>query len=156
MEELEQRARTVIDTNKYMTLATIGPDGLPWATPVFFTPDGYSRLYWASDPETQHSRNIADRPEVAIVVFDSSVPIGSAQAVYMRAHAAEVAPDELADRAEFYCGRYPETRDFVDELLRPDPRFRLYVALVSEHSVLVRGSDPTYGTGADSRIRVNL
>ena len=39
MEEIKQRARNVIDTNKYLTLATVSADGQPWATPVFFKPD---------------------------------------------------------------------------------------------------------------------
>ena len=156
MEELEQRARRIIDENKYLTLATVDAAGSPWATPVFYTPDGYSTFYWASSPETRHSRNVAEQPDVAIVVFDSSVPIGSAEAVYMRARVSVVRPAELPDRAAFYCDRYPETQDFVVELLRPDSPFCLYRADVSEHSVLVRGSDPTYGTGVDSRAQVVL
>ena len=156
MEQLEQRARRIIDTNKYLTLATVGPDGLPWASPVFYTPDGHSTLYWASGPETQHSRNLAHRPDAAIVVFDSTVPIGAAQAVYMRALVAIVPDDELTDWAAFYCGRFPETEAFVDELLQPGSLFRLYRATVTQHSVLVRGSDPTYGTGVDSRVVVRL
>jgi hypothetical protein len=87
---------------------------------------------------------------------DSSAPIGRAEAVYMRARVSVVRPEELPDRAAFYCGRYPETRAFVAELLRPDSPFSLYRAAVSEHSVLVRGSDPTYGTGVDSRAQVVL
>jgi uncharacterized protein YhbP (UPF0306 family) len=155
MDELAQHARRIIDTNKYLTLATVGTDGLPWASPVFFTPDGYSDLYWASAPDTQHSRNLAHRPDVAIVVFDSTVPIGGAQAVYMRALVTMVPDDDLAERAAFYCARVPETRSFLDELLRPSSLFRLYHATVSEHSVLVRGGDPKYGTGADNRIVVH-
>jgi uncharacterized protein YhbP (UPF0306 family) len=156
MDELVRRGREVIDHNKYLTLATVGLDGVPWASPVFFTPDGYSTLYWASSPETRHSRNIAVNPVVAIVVFDSSVAIGAAQAVYMDAEATEVGDDELAERAEFYCGRYPETRGFLDQLLSPESPFRLYRAMVTQHSVLVAGRDPTYGTGVDRRETVIL
>jgi nitroimidazol reductase NimA-like FMN-containing flavoprotein (pyridoxamine 5'-phosphate oxidase superfamily) len=156
MDELVRRGREVIDQNKYMTLATVGPDGLPWATPVFFTPDGYSTLYWASSPTARHSHNVAANPVVSIVVFDSSVAIGSAQAVYMEAETAEVGDDELAERAAFYCRRYPETEDFLDRLTSPDSPFRLYRASVTQHSVLVAGRDPTYGTGVDRRVPVIL
>jgi hypothetical protein len=125
-------------------------------SPVFFTPDGYSTLYWASTRETRHSRNIDVSPAVAIVVFDSSVAIGSAEAVYMEATATEVSDDEMADLAPFYCGRYPETHGFLDTLLSPDSPFRLYRATVAQHSVLVKGRDPTFGTGVDRRVTVTL
>jgi len=40
-----------------------------------------------SSPEVTHSRNIAVRPEVGIVVFDSQAAIGTGQGVYMSAAA---------------------------------------------------------------------
>ncbi len=48
-----------------------------------------------SSPTARHSENIAVRPEVSIVVFDSTVPIGGAEAVYMSGSAALVPDDEL-------------------------------------------------------------
>ena len=45
---------------------------------------GYDALFWVSSPQARHSRNLAARPQVSIVVFDSQVPVGSAAAVYMR------------------------------------------------------------------------
>lgn len=38
----------------------------------------------------------------------------------------------------------------------PPALFRLYRATATEHSVLNRGSDPTYGKGADSRLTITL
>jgi hypothetical protein len=35
-------ARRIIDANSYMTLGTADADGRPWATPVWFAPDGYT------------------------------------------------------------------------------------------------------------------
>ncbi len=42
-----------------------------------------------SDPEARHSRNIAARPQVAIVIFDSH-EAGGWKAVYVSATAGEV------------------------------------------------------------------
>jgi hypothetical protein len=42
-----------------------------------------------SDPEVRHSRNIAARPQVAIVIFDSH-EAGGWKAVYVLATAGEV------------------------------------------------------------------
>ncbi|MPZ62305.1 MAG: pyridoxamine 5'-phosphate oxidase family protein [Propionibacteriales bacterium] len=154
--ELEALAKKVIDENKYMVLGTAGQDGRPWVSPVYYTPDGYTDFYWVSSPDSLHSRNIAQRPEISIVVFNSQVPIGGAQAVYMSAVAGPVPEDELERRTAFYSGRFPELREFPPEDLRPPALFRLYRATATEHSVLIRGSDPTYGRGVDSRMTVTL
>jgi len=155
-ERLASLARGIIDANKYMTLATVGTDGSPWATPVFFTPDGYRDLYWVSSPTARHSRNIFERASVAIVVFDSQVPIGGASAVYMRARAAEVPDGEIEASADRYASRFPDLKYFTPAELRAPAPYRLFRAEVAEHSVLIRGGDPEFGTGVDSRRDVDL
>jgi hypothetical protein len=80
-------ARAIIDANGYMTLATADASGLPWATPVWFAPVGYREFLWVSSPEARHSRNLAERPQLGIVFFDSRAPIGTGQGVYMSAPA---------------------------------------------------------------------
>ena len=148
-------ARRLIDENAYLVLGTAGPDGVPWTTPVYYAPDGYAQFYWISSPDARHSRNLAGRPEVSIVVFDSTVPIGAARAVYMSARAQQVPDDELEGCLEVaFQPRFPGIKPFgVAELTAPAP-FRLYRADVTEHSILIRGGDPVQGTGADSRVLV--
>lgn len=154
--QLESIARTIIDGNKYVTLATADANGQPWASPVYYTPDGYGELYWASSPDSVHSRNVAERAEVGMVVFDSQVPIGGAEAVYMAAHVALVAGHDLERCAALYGSRFAELRVFAPDELRPPAPLRLYRATVTEHSVLVRGSDPVFGRGVDTRVVVTL
>jgi nitroimidazol reductase NimA-like FMN-containing flavoprotein (pyridoxamine 5'-phosphate oxidase superfamily) len=98
-------ARAVLDANRYLTLATADGAGTPWASPVWFAHDAYVELLWASRPEARHSRNIAGRPEVGIVVFDSSAPPGDPNAVYAEAIAAEVPEEELDRALETYSAR---------------------------------------------------
>ena len=88
-------ARAVIDEGVFMTLATADADGVPWASPVWFAPNGYSELLWVSDPNARHSRNIAARPEIAIVIFDSRQTPGDGLAVYMEARAEQAGADGL-------------------------------------------------------------
>jgi pyridoxine/pyridoxamine 5'-phosphate oxidase len=83
-------AKAIIDANLYMVLGTAGEDGHPWVSPVYCAPIGYREFVWVSRPETLHSHNLAARPEVSIVIFNSSVPIGTSQGVYMAAAAEEV------------------------------------------------------------------
>ena len=146
---LEARAAAVIEANKYMTLGTVGEDGRPWVTPVYFTPDGHDDFYWVSSPEAAHSLNIGRNADVSIVIFDSSVAIGQASAVYVAAKAELVPDDELERRAEHYASRYPELRAFSVDELHAD--LRLYRAKATHHWLLIRGGDPEYGTGIDSR-----
>ena len=81
-------ARAIIDANRYMTLATADAGGVPWASPVWFAPDGED-LLWISRPEAQHSRNLAVRPELSIVIFDSQRAPADTTALYMSATAAQ-------------------------------------------------------------------
>ncbi|WP_030158129.1 pyridoxamine 5'-phosphate oxidase family protein [Glycomyces sp. NRRL B-16210] len=155
-ERLEALARDIVDANKYMTLATADEDGSPWASPVFFTPKGYGELYWVSSPTARHSLNLAERSAVAIVVFDSQAAIGEAGAVYMRGDAAEVPEEEIPAAAERYASRYPELKYFAPGELTGAAPYRLYRAEVTEHSVLIRGGDPEFGTGVDTRRKVSL
>ena len=90
-------AAELLASNRYLTLATAAADGTPWATPVWFAPDG-GGLLWASRPGRRHSRNIAERREVALVLFDSTVPSDEAHALYGEGVAGLV-PDGDVERA---------------------------------------------------------
>jgi hypothetical protein len=56
---------------------------------------GHIHFLWVSSPDSRHSRNVAERPDVSIVIFDSQVRLGHAQAVYISARAEEVAGGDL-------------------------------------------------------------
>ncbi|HYI45107.1 MAG TPA: pyridoxamine 5'-phosphate oxidase family protein [Actinomycetota bacterium] len=149
-------AKRVIDGNRYMVIATAGDAGEPWVTPVYFNPDGYKVLYWISSPEALHSRNLALRPDASIVVFDSQVPIGGAEAVYMRAYAEEISEPSQEECAHAFRPRFEGVEALAPADLRPPALFRLFRATVSEHWVLIRGSDPDRGSGVDARMSVDL
>jgi uncharacterized protein YhbP (UPF0306 family) len=138
----QDTARRIIDANHYLTLATADRAGRPWATPVFYTPDGGIEFYWVSRPESRHSRNLAERPEVAIVIYDSQVPVGDAEAVYFTAHAEPVADAELVRCAEIFRGRLPELASFTPDRLRAPNPLRLYRAHAVAASVLLQGDGP--------------
>jgi hypothetical protein len=155
-ERLNDLARKVIDSNSYMTLGTAGADGHPWVTPVWFASEGYEHFHWVSSPEARHSRNVAARPEVAITIFDSTVPVGGAQAVYMSGRAEELTDIDLEHGIEVF-GRLSDAdvgRRWGFEDVRPPSLFRLYRATASEHYVLIPGRDPENGTGVDRREQV--
>src|SRR5947207_13807830 len=80
-----QTARDIIGASRYLVLATADEAGRPWSSPVYFAHIGLAEFFWVSSPDVTHSRNIAVRPEVGIVVFDSHVAIGAGQGVYRSA-----------------------------------------------------------------------
>ena len=94
-ERLNDLARTIIDSNRYMVLGTADSDGHPWVSPVWFASEDYEHFLWVSSPDARHSRNVVTRPEVAIAIFDSTVQPGEAQAVYMSGRAEQLAGTEL-------------------------------------------------------------
>jgi nitroimidazol reductase NimA-like FMN-containing flavoprotein (pyridoxamine 5'-phosphate oxidase superfamily) len=55
--------RELISANRYMVLATADATGRPWISPVWFAPDDGGFL-WVSRPDSRHSRNLAERPEL--------------------------------------------------------------------------------------------
>ncbi len=141
--------RAIVDENAYLTLATADAAGAPWASPVWFAHDDYVRFLWVSRPDARHSRNVAVRPEVGIVVFDSTVPVGAGRAAYVEATAEAVGDADLDGLIVVYSrrseaqGAPPWTAaDVVG-----DADHRLYVARASAHYVLTSG---------DRRVRVAL
>jgi len=143
-QELSLIARTIIDSNMYMTLGTANEAGEPWVSPVYFACSDYQEFYWISSPEARHSRNIAIRPQISIVVFDSQVPVGKGQAVYMSAIAKELTGMEFDRGLAIYNGRFSDpaehgVRVIESNDLRGSALYRLYRATASEHWVL----DPT-------------
>ncbi len=153
-DELNDMARRVLDGNRYLVLGTVEDDGSPRLSPVYFTPARYRDLYWVSSPDAQHSQNVRARPEVTIVVFDSSTLPGQSEAVYLSATAREVPRDELTasvlDEAFDPAGR--GARAFTLDELSGDGDLRLYVATATTYEVHVRGSHPTHGAGIDRRM----
>ena len=142
-------AEAVIESNRYMTLATADGEGRPWATPVWFA-HANREFIWISRPGARHSRNLAARPELAIVIFDSTVVPQGRQAVYVEAVVQELSDQERDRRIEIYsrhsvaAGLEPLA---VSEVT-PPAEFRLYCAIASEIFVLEED--------VDRRIRVGV
>jgi uncharacterized pyridoxamine 5'-phosphate oxidase family protein len=91
-----KRAKEILQTIKYATLATVTPDGKPWNSPVASILDDDLNVYWCSDKEGQHSKNVRANGEIFIVVYDSTVPWGQGQGVYIQAKAYELNdPEEV-------------------------------------------------------------
>jgi hypothetical protein len=160
--ELNDIARGVIDDNLYMTLATSSEGGRPWVTPVYYSAGGYTDFYWVSRPEAEHSRNISAQPQVSIVIFNSQVAIGSAQAVYTSAVAKEITGDEIAGGIEVFSRGSVErgAGEWTTDDVQPPAALRLYRATATRQFILCPREYgepcPLHGRSGDHRTLVDL
>jgi nitroimidazol reductase NimA-like FMN-containing flavoprotein (pyridoxamine 5'-phosphate oxidase superfamily) len=144
MTDLAASAREIIDGSLYMVLGTADEAGSPWVSPVYFAVSDYADFYWVSLPDAQHSRNLKGRPEVSVVVFDSGVPIGTGQAVYMSARAQEVTGAELERAVEVFSRRGQEHggRPWTVADVQPPAPHRLYRASATQYWMLDKAAKP--------------
>src|ERR1700760_1071553 len=149
-DDLSELARRVIDTNQYLTLGTLDPDGRPRLSPVYYTPARYTDLYWVSSPDPHPSRNLAARPEAQVVIFDSTAPVGQGEAVYLDTLATEGPASALDAVCPEAFRTPPGAHRFTPAELR-DSDLRLYVAHIRACEVHVPGRHPTHGRGLDTR-----
>src|SRR6266496_1702851 len=94
MNEDEESAKALLSQVLYITLATVGPDGLPWNTPVYAAFDDAYQCFWVSASQVRHSQNIKATHRGAIVDYDSTAPAGAGKGVYMEARADEVTEEQ--------------------------------------------------------------
>jgi nitroimidazol reductase NimA-like FMN-containing flavoprotein (pyridoxamine 5'-phosphate oxidase superfamily) len=147
--DLAAVARAIIDANLYMVLGTADASGSPWVSPVYFASSAFREFYWVSSPDATHSRNLAARPELSVVIFDSQSAIDTGQAVYMSARAEEMSGEERGPALEIFSRRSQRHggRPWSLADVQSPARLRLYRAAASAHYVLDEG---------DNRVPVNL
>lgn len=144
MKDASTEAREVLDATSYVVLSTVGADGRPWATPVYFAHDGLDRVLWVSRPDTTHSRNIAERPEIFLVVFNSQVPVGSGRAFYAQAVAELVPPGDIEADVAIFSARLEAggSEPWTAENVRPPAEPQLYQARITAAWVLATDGGP--------------
>ncbi|MEU8820307.1 pyridoxamine 5'-phosphate oxidase family protein [Actinoplanes sp. NPDC048796] len=156
---LAEHARAIVESNLYLTLSTVDTNGRPWASPVYFAPDGERDFLWCSETSARHSVNLRDRPGVGFAIFDSTVEPYHGRAVYADAEAFEVPADEV-DAA---LARYPRRDGHDVTMLDRDDvtagsQYRLYRASVTALWVLCPREPRTpcarHGLAKDHRARV--
>lgn len=157
--QLDAHAREVIDANYYLTLATVGSTGEPWASPVYFATDDYRQFYWVSKADAMHSRNLAPRPAASLVIFDSTVRPYHGRAVYVSGRAVQLSGDQLLAAIAVYPG--PPSRgasDVAVEDVTGSSPYRMYGVTAEAAHVLCprepRSPCPEHGLQEDHRAEV--
>jgi hypothetical protein len=157
--DLAVHAQDIIDANRYLTLGTADPDGRPWTSPVYFAAGSDRQFYWVSATDARHSRNLAERPHVSIVIFDSTVAPYHGRALYAVGEARELSGSDLDRALAVYPG--PEDRGgaaVTREDVTAQAQYRLYGATARDMWVLCprepRQPCPLHGLAQDHRARV--
>ena len=158
--DLRSHALSLLEANKYLTLGTVDPDGQPWTTPVYFASAGLRQYYWISETGARHSRNLAERAQISLVVFDSTVAPYHGRALYAVATARELSGADLDAGLAVYPGpdsrgATPVTRDDV----LGSSSYRLYQATAAHLWILCprepRQPCPLHGLATDHRVSVD-
>jgi general stress protein 26 len=98
-EQQQNRARAIVQRILYVTIATASAEGQPSNSPVYSSYDNHANFYWASSPKAQHSRNIDNNGKAFLVIYDSTVPEGTGEGVYVEATAAALSDPAEIDEA---------------------------------------------------------
>src|SRR5438045_2911552 len=109
--EFTEIVKKILDTNIYLTMATVhGTE--PWANAVFFAADKNYNLYFTSYTNSLHLKNLTMNPNVGVTIFDSHQPAGTGEGVQITGKAFEVAKEELpAVIAVLYERRFPNPQE---------------------------------------------
>ncbi len=147
-QDLGTVAKAIIDSNMYMVLGTADESGQPWVSPVYYASSGYKEFYWVSSPEVRHSLNIALRPQISIVIFNSQALIGTGQGVYMSAVAEQLTGVDLDQGIEIYSHTSlgHGGHEWKPEDVQVPAIYRLYRANALEHWMLDPAGHPDHRT----------
>lgn len=149
-----ERAKEIIEQVVYITIGGTSNDGQPWNTPVFSAYDDSYNFFWGSHVNSQHSQNISANGKVFLVIYDSTIPAGEGEGVYIKAHAAEITDTkELAFAHSLLQKRRPVPYWSLDQV-QPTSPVRLFKAVPEQ--VWVNGEGEADGTYIDIRQEIKL
>lgn len=106
------KAKKIIEKILYITIATASKNGTPWNSPVYSAFDDKYNFFWASDQNGQHSKNIAENNKIFLVIYDSTVPEGTGEGVYIQAKAYKLENEEdIKHGLNYLDGRVNKKKD---------------------------------------------
>jgi uncharacterized protein YhbP (UPF0306 family) len=111
--DYDELVETVIEENRYLTLATTDGEE-PWAAPLEYVRDEDGTFYFFSTETSRHARHLERNETVAVAIFGPNQPEYSPgtsavlNGVQIRGRAGRLAEDE-----------YPDVVDSAIEALEP-------------------------------------
>lgn len=154
--ELSLLAKQIVTQNEYLTLATVGETGTPWVSILAYTFDENFTFYFASLPDSRHSKEVEKRSDVSFSIFDSHQNFGAGVGLQIEAK-IEVVSDADRERVLglYYGRKYPYgnvSNEFMEGLRKLlENKTYLFYKLTPKQVWI---NDPTADT--DRRVEVKL
>lgn len=154
MKDLSKRAKEIIAERDYITIATVTSDGMPWNSPVYSAFDENYNFYFGTHVGSQKAHNIANNPNVFLVIYDSTVAPGTGEGVYIQGKAEQLNNIEDIEQAHKILADRRPTEFWPIEALQGNAPVRLY-KIVPEH-VWMNSDGEKDGVYIDTRTEVQL
>ncbi|MBZ5582642.1 MAG: pyridoxamine 5'-phosphate oxidase family protein [Acidobacteriia bacterium] len=124
--------RAFLATGNTLALATVGRDGTPHTTPLFYLLDEDLRLCWFSSRSSAHSRNLRLNPAAAVTVFRPAELWQDIRGVQMRGTVVTVTGQARRGITPIYAERFHLGPDFEPVIARSglyafDPSWVRYI-----------------------------
>ena len=149
-----KRAKEIIERILYITIASVSESGEPWNAPVYSAFDEDHNFYWGSHVDAQHSKNIRVNPNIFFVIYDSTIPAGEGEGVYIRARAEEMSDLEEIKKAHKLLWDRHAVPYWKLEEVHGDTPIRLYKAVPQK--VWTNDEDERDGHYIDKRTEIEL
>lgn len=153
-----EKARKILEENIYCVIASSSKNGEPWISPVFYGYDEDYNIYWISDKDSKHSDLIRSNPQVSIAIFNSQLPEGKADCVYLQANVEEINNSEEAEKAYRIRDKRAKVEEFKVKSVKEvtgDGQWRVYKATPYNVSKLGKG-EQINGQYVDKRYEIEL
>jgi len=109
---LREKVGAYLGAHRVLVLCTHGPEG-PWASPVYYASDSSLSLYFFSDPETRHGRNLARRGWASGAVTEEYERWEEIQGVQLEGPVDVLTGPEREAALRVYLCKYPWARAFL-------------------------------------------
>lgn len=107
-ERLYASVERILAASELCAMATVGEHGEAHVSTAFFAFSGALELCFLSDPASAHGRNVARTPQMAVAVYDSHQPWGTAhRGLQLFGHCALLTGAVADQAAMLYARRFP-------------------------------------------------
>lgn len=154
MEDLVKKAKKIIEESMYITLATASKGGTPWVSPLYTGHDSNYNFYFSSAENSQHIQFILENNHVMFVIFNSMVPRGKGEGIYMQGSVYELkTEEEVLEAYKYFYGRNDANPHEPSYYLGGSTR-KMYK--ITPTIVWLNAWQKVHGIFTDTRIEVSL
>jgi uncharacterized protein YhbP (UPF0306 family) len=122
-EKLQTVARKLMNASPLCSLATVSPGGRAHVNHMYFAWSDRFEVFWISDPESIHSRNLTRNSSAGVTIYDSHQTWGRPdRGIQLFGSAAVTNGRSAQDATRFYGRRFRDYDAESDDL--PAYRFR--------------------------------